>query len=274
MSARGRLSIFGLGAIILAIFLLRGVGGLPAFGHTSGLYGAILNKIAVPQRHVTDVVTAVNFDYRGIDTVGEEFILFAAVAGVALLLRAERHEVEEETPRRVVDLDRETRSSDAVRALCLVLVQHHVRQVRKSGGEGHVYSTRTTRSTIPDPFTVELYLVAPTALFGLYVVTHGQLTPGGGFQGGVVLATAPLLIYLAGEYGTLRALSPTAGVDLLGALGAGGFVAIGVVGLIAGGIYLQNVVPLGPVGTVYSAGTIPLINLAVGLGVRLPPHAV
>jgi len=41
----------------------------------------------------------------------------------------------------------------------LGLVQRHVRQVRKSGGEGHVYSTRTTRSTIPDPFTVELYLV-------------------------------------------------------------------------------------------------------------------
>ncbi len=230
MSARGRLAIFALGAVILAVFLLRGVGGLPAFGHTAGLYGAILNRVAVPQRHVTDVVTAVNFDYRGIDTVGEEFILFAAVAGVALLLRAERDEVEEEAPRRVVDLDRETRSSDAVRALCLVLV-------------------------------------APTVLFGLYVVTHGQLTPGGGFQGGVVLATAPLLIYLAGEYGTLRALSPTAGVDLLGALGAGGFVAVGVIGLIAGGVYLQNVVPLGPVGTVYSAGTIPLINLAVGLEV-------
>jgi len=50
-------------------------------------------------------------------------------------------------------------------------------------------------------------------------------------------------------------------------LGAGGFVAVGVIGLIAGGVYLQNVVPLGPVGTVYSAGTIPLINLAVGLEV-------
>jgi len=230
VTARARLLIFLLGAVILAAFLLRGLGGLPAFGRTHSLYGTILNGIAVPQRHVTDVVAAVNFDYRGIDTVGEEFILFVSVAGVALLLRAERDEVEEEAPRKVVDMEREARTGDAVHALCLALVP-------------------------------------PTVLFGLYVVTHGQLTPGGGFQGGVVLATAPLLIYLGGEYRTLRALSPAALVDLLGALGAGGFVAIGLAGLIAGAAFLQNVVPLGPVGTVYSAGTIPLINLAVGLEV-------
>ena len=230
MTARARLLIFLLGAVILAAFLLRGLGGLPAFGRNYSLYGAMLNRIAVPQRHSTDVVTAVNFDYRGLDTMGEEFILFVSVAGVALLLRAERDEVEQEAPRKVVDMDREARTSDAVHALCLALVP-------------------------------------PTVLFGLYVVTHGQVTPGGGFQGGVVLATAPLLIYLGGEYRTLRALSPAALVDLLGALGAGGFVAIGVVGLIAGAAFLQNVVPLGPVGTVISAGTIPLISFAVGLEV-------
>ena len=39
--------------------------------------------MAVPERSTTDVVTAVNFDYRGFDTLGEEFILFAAVIGVA-----------------------------------------------------------------------------------------------------------------------------------------------------------------------------------------------
>jgi multicomponent Na+:H+ antiporter subunit B len=229
--------MFLFGAVILAAFLLRGLGGLPAFGRNHSLYGAILNRIAVPQRHSTDVVTAVNFDYRGIDTVGEEFILFVSVAGVALLLRAERDEVEREAPRRVVDIEREARTSEAVQALCLALVP-------------------------------------PIVLFGLYVVTHGQVTPGGGFQGGVVLATAPLLIYLGGEYRTLRALSPAALVDLLGALGAGGFVVIGLAGLIAGATgliagaaFLQNVVPLGPVGTVISAGTIPLISFAVGLEV-------
>ena len=47
-----------------------------------------MNSIALPERHTTNVVTAVVFDYRGFDTMGEEFILFAAA--VAMLLRDER----------------------------------------------------------------------------------------------------------------------------------------------------------------------------------------
>jgi multicomponent Na+:H+ antiporter subunit B len=47
----------------------------------------LLNSIAVPQRHTTNAVTAIVFDYRGFDTMGEEFILFASVVGVVLLLR-------------------------------------------------------------------------------------------------------------------------------------------------------------------------------------------
>ena len=49
-------------------------------------------------------------------------------------------------------------------------------------------------------------LVGPVVLFGIYIVTHGQVSPGGGFQGGVILATAPLLIYLAGEFESVRQL--------------------------------------------------------------------
>ncbi len=40
---------------------------------------AAVKKIAVPERHATAVVTSINFDYRAFDTLGEEFILFAAV---------------------------------------------------------------------------------------------------------------------------------------------------------------------------------------------------
>jgi multicomponent Na+:H+ antiporter subunit B len=61
--------------------------GIPDFGNYHGPYGYILNRVVVPERHMTNVVTAVVFDYRGFDTMGEEFILFAAVVGVVLLLR-------------------------------------------------------------------------------------------------------------------------------------------------------------------------------------------
>src|SRR5436305_1745217 len=87
-----RLHYSGAGATVgpfffLAALLAWGFSGLPAFGRFHGFYGQLLNAIALPQRHTTNTVTAVVFDYRGLDTMGEEFILFTAVAGVVMLLR-------------------------------------------------------------------------------------------------------------------------------------------------------------------------------------------
>ena len=56
----------------------------------------MINAVAVAERHLTNMATAVNFDYRGFDTLGEEYILFAAVTGLALLLRQARGEIEDE----------------------------------------------------------------------------------------------------------------------------------------------------------------------------------
>ncbi len=50
-------------------------------------YGDTLTRLALARRHVTNATTAVIFDFRGIDTLGEEFVLFTATAGVVLLLR-------------------------------------------------------------------------------------------------------------------------------------------------------------------------------------------
>jgi multicomponent Na+:H+ antiporter subunit B len=98
-------------------------------------------------------------------------------------------------------------------------------------------------------------------------VSHGQLTPGGGFQGGVILATAPLLVYLAGDFETFKRITSQTLVEAAEAAGAGGFLFIGVLGMILGGHYLQNVLPLGKTGEVNSSGTILAISLATGLEV-------
>ena len=62
---------------------------LPAWGDYRGPYGDMIARLAVYERHTTDTVNAINYDYRGFDTLGEEFILFAAVLGVMMLLRRE-----------------------------------------------------------------------------------------------------------------------------------------------------------------------------------------
>ena len=75
--------VFLAGMAALATFYLWGLKGLPGFGNYPGPYGDIINRIAVSQTNATGVVSAVNFEYRGFDTVGEEFILFVAAAGSA-----------------------------------------------------------------------------------------------------------------------------------------------------------------------------------------------
>jgi multicomponent Na+:H+ antiporter subunit B len=93
MTRRVRLGLFGVAAAGFAALLIWGTLGIPDFGHYRGRYGHILNRVAVKERQTTNTVTVIVFDYRGLDTMGEEFILFASVTGVALLLREGRKKV-------------------------------------------------------------------------------------------------------------------------------------------------------------------------------------
>ena len=70
--------MFGLAVAGLAAFYLWGLSGLPGFGRYPGPYGFVILHLAVRQTFATGIVSAVNFEYRGFDTLGEEFILFTA----------------------------------------------------------------------------------------------------------------------------------------------------------------------------------------------------
>jgi multisubunit Na+/H+ antiporter MnhB subunit len=65
---------------------------MPAFGAHPLPYGDAIDAAAPAQRHVTNMVSAINFDYRGFDTLGEEFMLLCAVTGTVVLLRGQRGE--------------------------------------------------------------------------------------------------------------------------------------------------------------------------------------
>src|SRR5690349_20132456 len=221
--------VFLAGAVGLAAFYLWGLAGLPGFGGYPGPYGDIINRVAVAQTNATGVVSAINFEYRGFDTVGEEFILFAAAIGVATVLRHLRGE--RERPASSAAMDRNAPASEAIRLVALVLV-------------------------------------GPTLLLGWYLASHAQTSPSGGFQGGVVLATSFILIYLAGEFLVFKRISPADITDAVGAAGAGGFAAVGVAAVAMGLPYLSNFLPLGSTpGAVSSSGTIALISFFVGIEV-------
>lgn len=98
---------------------------------------------------------------------------------------------------------------------------------------------------------------------GLYIVLHGHLTPGGGFQGGVILAAAFFVPALARpaqslDHGWLSVVEGFAGAA---------FILIGLLALFRGGEFLQPMLGTGRMGSLISAGTLPLLYLAVGLKV-------
>ena len=229
MNPRVRLWLFVAGGAAFLALLLYGAAGLPRYGSSRGTYEARRDAQAYHSRHVTNLDAYTNFDYRGIDTVGEEFIMFAAIAGLSLLLREHR-----------------------------------------GGEERALAPAREDR----DPLDLgePIRWIAPglcgvLVVFGYYVVVHGQLTPGGGFQGGAILASALTLAYFAFGHDAFRRLSHPKFTEPVEALGAGGYVFVGLATLAAGAAFLQNILPLGKTGDLISAGTIFVINVIVGIEV-------
>src|SRR5690348_13918755 len=92
MSTPIRLFGFLVAAVILIVAIVHIAAHMPRFGQHPLPYGDAVNRLGPPERHVSNMVSAVNFDFRGFDTLGEEFMLVCAVTGAVVLLRGARGE--------------------------------------------------------------------------------------------------------------------------------------------------------------------------------------
>jgi multicomponent Na+:H+ antiporter subunit B len=102
-------------------------------------------------------------------------------------------------------------------------------------------------------------------LFGLYIIVHGHLSPGGGFQGGVVIAAAFLLLFL-----TRRRFGLSHKIVTILESGAGmAYVLLGLTGLWLMGLFLGNFLPhpAEKIGMLVSGGIIPIIYILIGIKV-------
>ena len=107
-------------------------------------------------------------------------------------------------------------------------------------------------------------LVFPLAfLYGVYIFVHGHLTPGGGFQGGTIIASSIILLYLG--FGRLEI--PESLITVLESLAALSFIGLGCIGMVKGGNFLWNAVSLGEPGTLLSAGILAPIYIVIGIKV-------
>jgi len=104
-------------------------------------------------------------------------------------------------------------------------------------------------------------------IYGVYIILHGHLTPGGGFAGGVIIAGAFILRFLAfgGELKSEKKASIVASV--FESIGGLIFIGVAFLGLFIGGIFFLNFIPKGTPLHLWSAGIIPICNIAIGIKV-------
>jgi multicomponent Na+:H+ antiporter subunit B len=227
VSRRARLCIFLPALAVLAALLVWGYTGIRPFGDYAGPYGFVIDKVSIPLRHMDNAVNATTYDIRGLDTMGEEFILFTAVIGVVLLLRDRGGEEEEKEE-----------STEPAEEIGLDLTR--------------VFGTAA---------------IGIALLIGFWLVAFGFVTPGGGFQGGVALASGTVLLYIVTSRREWSAVGREHILDPLEGLGAGGFVVIGLAPVFASLPFLTNFFGPGTTGTVYSAGSAAFVNWAAALEV-------
>jgi len=188
------------------------------------------------QLGAANLVTSVIVTYRGLDTLGEVTVLFIATAGVGFLLRRDEED----------QLPGEKNTGEST---------------FETAGESALHSPREASELLGSG---SMLLFPLLMLFGVYIFMHGHLTPGGGFQGGVVIASSMLLLMLARVSFHLNHLI----ISLVESLSGFFYVAIGVLGLVLAAGFLDNrILPLGEFGTLFSAGAIPIIYSLVGLKV-------
>lgn len=212
------LFISGLGFLLLVITSYMPLGDAPMVA------GNQILENAVDQVGAANIVTSVVLAYRGLDTLGELSILFAAASVVGLVLRQSRFKTVKE----------KTGKSD-------------------NGDHAGFVAMKSIDLIFP------LFLIV-----GMYIIVHGHLTPGGGFQGGVILAIAFTMRSIVNpdtnpvSHNTLVFIESFAGMS---------FILIGLVALFTAGNFLQPLLGHGEFSSVWSAGTLPLLYLAVGLKV-------
>jgi multicomponent Na+:H+ antiporter subunit B len=105
-------------------------------------------------------------------------------------------------------------------------------------------------------------------MYGVYIILHGHLTPGGGFAGGAILSGAFILLVLAQGSDLMKLKRKEAGSSITESLAILVFLLLASLAFLLGTyIFFNNYLPPGKVGELVSAGIIPLYNIVVGIEV-------
>ncbi len=114
------------------------------------------------------------------------------------------------------------------------------------------------------------HLIPFIQIYGIYVIMHGHLSPGGGFSGGMVLGLSMVLFVLVfGLREGLKKISHNTST-VVESLGTAWYATVGLVGVLRGASFLVNKaagIPTGQPGELLSSGLILVITVGVGVKV-------
>lgn len=221
-------------SFIVALLLVgyQAVHELPAFGQPLMKVAGYYLRRGAADTGATNLLAAVLFDYRAYDRLGEAVVIFVALIATLTLMRSSGRA-----------LPGESKKEDEG-------------EIRVKGKREENLSLIVRTTARP---------VARVALiFGLFIILHGHIVHGGGFVGGVIVALSlVLLLVVFGREVALDCLSRSA-ARILTALGVFVILGLGFLGY-GRGLFMANVLPKGEPFEYFSAGLIPMWNLAMGL---------
>jgi multicomponent Na+:H+ antiporter subunit B len=256
MSKKRRVPVL-ISPLVALLLLWLGYKMLPVlqYAPVKNTVGNKLMAVAAPQSGSANAVTAVVVWFRGLDTLGEVTVLFLAATGVGMLLG----------------------HGGGVKR-----TSTQVAQAQLSAQAPQELTSRPHQSS-PILNTAAQWLFPLLLVFGVYIITHGHLSPGGGFQGGVVIASAVILLLLAGvavpSLAFFHKAEGSAGAVYvllaLGGLALGlGFLGDWVTALWGGGHGTLNQGDTNVLFSLFSAGIIPLLYGAIGVKVGVELSAL
>lgn len=223
MKALAWISCIVLGMAMLYVtsdFPVWGDPNSPASEHVSNYY----IEHAIPDTSVPNIVSALLADYRGYDTMFETAVVFTAAMACFFILRMLGCEVPGQKLYRHLETGILIRTTQRVN----IPIGSSFKRVESVSQRYDFITAKISRMLVP-------FL----QIFALYVVAHGHHSPGGGFQGGVVLGAAWILLALSHDLQTACDRYTEKKMFILVACGVLVYAGTGAIAMLYGGNFLD-----------------------------------
>lgn len=224
------MKVFGLLAVILCgSLLLYSTGDFPDWGDKDSPANTYLSPHyitkSLEETAVPNMVTAVLADYRGYDTMFETTVIFSAGLACFFLLRISNKKEKKRTFYRHI-------------ATGIIL---HIKEGGKIPEDTSKFTQIDSQWTPNDLIIkVTCRMIIPfIQLFGLYVIAHGHHSPGGGFQGGVILGASMILFAISHDLRTTRKRISEKTAAILSTTGVLIYAGTGLLCMLFGAVFLD-----------------------------------